>query len=72
MESVIESPSAHENEEEKNISSEFVMSVLLYNSLWVIKWMMAVITSRMQLIQDYDSVYKALFKLGKPNLKIIA
>lgn len=48
------------------------MSALLYNSLSVIKWMMAMIAHRMQLIHDYDSVYKTLFKVGKPNLKIIA
>lgn len=30
------------------------------------------ITSIIQLIHEYDSVYKALFKPGKHNLKIIA
>ena len=34
--------------------------------------MMSMITSRIQVIHEYYSVHKALFKLGKPNLKIIA
>lgn len=34
--------------------------------------MMFIITFRIQVIHEYYSVYKALFKLGKPNFKIIA
>lgn len=34
--------------------------------------MTAMIISIIQLIREYDSVYKALFKPGKPDLKIIA
>lgn len=35
-------------------------------------WMTVMITSRIQLIREHDSVYKALFKPGKHSLKIIA
>lgn len=48
------------------------VSVLLFNSLWVIMRMAAMITSTVQLIREYNSVYKALFKPGKHSLKIIA